>query len=609
VLTPDIEIENNSAMPLPAPVQRLVDRSFGVDLRSLALFRALLAMALIVDLSARLGGVRVFYADAGTLPRGALLALGESWRVCLHLANGGSWFAALLIVIELLAAVALLFGWHSRRAAALCFVLQASLLNRNPLLLVGGDTLLTALLFWSVLLPIGEYWSVDGALADAPPQHRRVCAWASAGLVLQVLSPFFFGALLLRAGAESGAAFTATLGRLPASPHAQNLLGDSGFAVAMAASALTLLPLLSVLRTIAVLLLLALVAALLLLGLPGSLPWLAAIGSLALLDGRVWDAGLRRLLRPRGGALRIYYDGEMAGGARTSQLLRSFLILPQAHIAPAQDNARANTLLQSNRSWVVIDHDDHAYLKWSALVLLLKRSPLFAPAGHLLGGVWAVRPANALYDWLQRRRPALARLGAALLPYRRRGADNADRDRLLQTAAALMLALLLAWNIGTLSATPSLLSRVARAPLRLLRIDQNWNAATLLPVQGKGWYLAPAQLADGRELDLLHPRQAAFSYAQPGAQRSRYDGLRWRVYLQRLHGAEFPSTRAHFARYLCRHWNAGHGATDAVKSFRLIYVAPAPDGAPGALEQDTIWQQDCGAGIDANAQANMAPGG
>jgi hypothetical protein len=46
---------------------------FGVDLRSLALFRMALALIALADLSMRAGSLIPFYTDRGVLPRQVLL--------------------------------------------------------------------------------------------------------------------------------------------------------------------------------------------------------------------------------------------------------------------------------------------------------------------------------------------------------------------------------------------------------------------------------------------------------------------------------------------------------------------------------------------------------
>ncbi|MGQ3055957.1 MAG: HTTM domain-containing protein, partial [Nevskia sp.] len=80
-------------------------------------------------------------------------------------------------------------------ALVVAFVLNASLLNRNPMVLLGGDILLTCLLFWAIFLPVAARYSLDAALSRTPPPvDNRHRSWASAGVLLQVMSVYFFSA-------------------------------------------------------------------------------------------------------------------------------------------------------------------------------------------------------------------------------------------------------------------------------------------------------------------------------------------------------------------------------------------------------------------------------
>src|SRR5262249_8214253 len=140
--------------------------------------------------------VRTFYTDAGVVPRDFAARLAGPLRVSLHLANGESWFALLLLLVEALAALALAFGCRTRAATAIAFVLQGSLLNRNPLVLVDADPLRACLLFGGFSLPLNARWSIDVALAEnAPPDAHRHVSIAGVGFLVQLACVLIFSAL------------------------------------------------------------------------------------------------------------------------------------------------------------------------------------------------------------------------------------------------------------------------------------------------------------------------------------------------------------------------------------------------------------------------------
>ena len=145
----------------------------------------------------RLADVTTFYTDWGVMPRDYIAATGGPLRLSLHLVNGDTWYAALLLIVEGLAALAMAFGWRTRLATIVVFVLEGSLLNRNPVILLGGDNLVVCLLFWAMFLPLAARWSFDAALAEnRPPERNAYCSFASAGLIVQVLTVYFFSAIL-----------------------------------------------------------------------------------------------------------------------------------------------------------------------------------------------------------------------------------------------------------------------------------------------------------------------------------------------------------------------------------------------------------------------------
>lgn len=170
---------------------------FGVDLRALAALRIVLALVVLVDLAGRAGNLSAHYTDNGVLPRWLLLEDLNPWRWSIGLINGTAAFQAMLFVVAAGAAVAMLVGWHTRVATIIVWVLVVSIQVRNPMLLSGADTLLRMLLFWSMLLPLGAWWSVDRRRASSSRVgSMQAVSVATAGLLLQIAFMYWFTALL-----------------------------------------------------------------------------------------------------------------------------------------------------------------------------------------------------------------------------------------------------------------------------------------------------------------------------------------------------------------------------------------------------------------------------
>ena len=586
---------------------RLNDRLaevFSVDLRTLALFRVALALTLLVDLCWRLTDVRAFYTDFGIMPRDWLLQGLGDWRFTPHLLFGDLYFTVALFLIEMLALLAMALGWRSRLAVLVVAVLHASLQNRNGAITIGGDSLACCLLFWSLFLPLGARWSVDAALStQQPPAENRHLSWASAGIVLQVLSVYFFSAIL-KSGNEwwpDGTAvyFAMHLDRY-ATPLGQWLLdfprlmqGLSYFVywLEWIGPLLALSPFLTrPLRAAVMLCLMAMHIGFILCLEIGPFPYISLSSLSLLLGGWFWDWRGRQ--STQGAGLRIYYDRDCGFCEKMCQLFRTFFVLPQARIEPAQNDARAAPLLAAHYSWVVIDTEDRAHLKWPAFVALLRASPLFGWLAAPLGSAVFVAPGNAAYDFVGRHRGTFGVLSAALLPRRAVAFEIGPR---WQWLAGLMLFAVLIWNFGTIKLVPDSVMQAQAPVLRLLRIEQLWNMFAPYPLKDDGWMVIDGRLEDGRAVNVLRPEQPV-SFDKPDRLSQTHEGIRWNTYRGRLWEPDYQSNLLYYGRYLCRNWNETARPGERLRRFDIYYVielTPPPGKAFGLDDRRLLWRHDC----------------
>lgn len=180
---------------------------FAIDPRSLAAFRIGVALIILCDLFNRAGDLQAFYTDQGLLPRSARLEmlgygdpLGFQHQWSIHLLNGQWWSQALLAGVAMWFAMWLLVGYRTQLAAIVSWVLLVSAEYRNPMIADAGDSILRALLFWSLFLPLGLCWSIDRAMqssesgepAGAPPQ--QINSVLSAVLLLQLAMMYWVSA-------------------------------------------------------------------------------------------------------------------------------------------------------------------------------------------------------------------------------------------------------------------------------------------------------------------------------------------------------------------------------------------------------------------------------
>ncbi|MGQ3055958.1 MAG: DCC1-like thiol-disulfide oxidoreductase family protein, partial [Nevskia sp.] len=328
----------------------------------------------------------------------------------------------------------------------------------------------------------------------------------------------------------------------------------------------------------------------------GPFPYISLTSLTTLAGGWIWDSlgdwRARRDARRGPHGLRIYYDRDCGFCLKSVLILKQLLLLGRAGIAPAQDTPRARKLLEDNYSWVIIDHDDRAYLKWPAFVILLKRSPLFAPLGLLLSGQWAVPPGNAVYDFVGRNRGGFGKLSGALLPFHDRPFETGP---IAQFIAGFALVVLGTWNFCTIHWLPERLYAFLTPPLRAVRLDQYWDMFAPFPSREDGWFVIPARLRDGTEFDLLHPERSGVSYDKPAQVNLEWRNIRWHKYLERIWSAQFANNRLHYGRYLCRNWNSTHGDGQQLDTFKIIYMLERsmPPGETPKVEQNVLWRHGC----------------
>lgn len=174
-------------------------KTFTLDLRALALFRIGMAALLLIDLYTRATDLEAHYSNSGVLPLSALFNF--SWNpyfFSFHTTSGLWQVQALYFGLATIFAVCLLLGFKTRIATVLSWVFILSLQNRNPMILQGGDDLVRMLLFWSIFLPWGAFYSLD-ARNSGVPEKISYCSAATVAFVLQIFLLYFCTALLKHA--------------------------------------------------------------------------------------------------------------------------------------------------------------------------------------------------------------------------------------------------------------------------------------------------------------------------------------------------------------------------------------------------------------------------
>ena len=536
-----------------------MSRVFTVDLRTLALFRVCFGFILLADLVSRSTDLVDHYTDRGVLPTEAARTALNEFGFSLHLLNGSVYFQASLFVVAGVFAIALILGYRTRLSSMVSWILLASLNHRNYHVLQSSDTLMLCLLFWSMFLPLGARFSVDGTLNKEERGANTHCSFASAALVIQVLSVYFFGALLKTSPAwvpDGNAvyfalhydAYASRLGIWAGGLPVELLRYVTYFVyyVELFGSILilspwfnyrfrlTLIPLL-VMMHIGFALLLAV----------GNYPYLSITSLMVLIPGKLWDdLGNRRasLQRP---TVKFYYDGPCDFCRKVCLILRELLALRRSPVLPADSLAEIRQLLDEHNSWVIEDSHGQRYVRWPAMVTVFEHSPIFSPVSRLLGQRHALALGERLYASIASNRDALSRLTGIVLPYR------ANRIRLplaVDLIAGGLLFLVLLSNVTGLKKVTFENPWTFARTLTALSLNQNWTMFTPQPGNLSRWLFVEGKLADGA---------------------GHYASYRWRKY---FHSEHVRKRWPQLGRYYCLRWNERHAAKPVVEVTAYLLI-------------------------------------
>ena len=188
--------EQNIKVPSPQPNNAVTPGGsalFEIDVRSLACFRILLALLILIDLAIRIGDLNAMYSEQGVMPLSLIQDYFQgTWRWSLFWVSGSIYFQCVLFLLTAIFVFALFLGFHSRIASVGCWVLIASLYNRAPFTVSGADTLLVIFLFWGMFLPLGACWSWDAMRRDTNSQTNTVVlSGGTVAILIQIALLYF----------------------------------------------------------------------------------------------------------------------------------------------------------------------------------------------------------------------------------------------------------------------------------------------------------------------------------------------------------------------------------------------------------------------------------
>ncbi len=599
----------------------LVRRVFSLDFRSIALFRILLALLLLADLALRSFDLSTFYTDDGVLPRRNWLLLTHRWHWSIHAASGELWWQVMLFMLAACFACALLFGYRSKLAAVASFILLASLLNRNGLILQGGDNLLVIMSFWAMFLPLGARYSFDAALQQAHLDNPNALASnayreqpyfsvATIAIVFQVLYLYFFTALM-KTGApwisQFDAAFYAVSLQHFATPIGDWIRQFPGLlkiATVFVLSVEFVGPLLVLspffwpwMRITGLLLLGSLHAAFLLMLHIGLFPLIDFMALSLLIPGALWvrlrnsdrQVARRRQLE----SIVIYYDEDCTFCIRMCLILRTFLLPQGTRILRAQNYPAVHAIMERENTWVIQDMQGGYHTHWQAMTYLFSQRWPFKPLGWLMSLQPLSVIGNRIYRWVAEHRGLMGRVTARLLPFRPLRVKPTLAGSLL---AALFFYVVTSYNIYDLPGVRGHMPPHVNHLARVARLDQRWDMFAPYPLTSSSYVLIPGTLRNGTTVDLYSLTSSKPDWQAPERFFPLYENYRWRKYLGRVESHSNSTVRQALGSYLCNSWNNRARDRDtqlATLEILVIKYRTNTKGQQKAESRRKVWRHWC----------------
>jgi len=590
-----------------------LERTYSLDLRSLALFRIALGAVLLGDLIWRAQDMLVFYTDFGVLPRAALLdKFSPPARFSIHMMSGQLIFQAMLFFVAAALAVMLMAGIRTRLAAFASWFMLVSIQNRTPVILQGGDVYLRVFAFIAMFLPLGALYSVDSGLREPEKEKPRFAHFSIPGvaLIAQVAMVYTF-AVLLKTAPEWRRDFSAVYYALQIQqityPLGQLLLHfpkllpwlTRGTLVQEGAIPLLLLTpfLAGPARMLGAVLIILLHVALGLSIRLGHFPYIACTAALPLIPTWFWELKWIRRRFPwlsgesmAGFGTRVYYDRNCSFCSKLVRIVRAFLVLPKTELIPAQEFPVTELEMRDQKSWIVVDPEGRRYYKWRALVHLVSQSPMFSCLTPVMRSEWLERNGRKWYEAIERNRDKLSRY----TDWIRSRPLNLKTSPGVTVFALLLIVFTLLWNLSSIVHVPFQPWEDALAIT--LDLDQKWDMFSPNPLTYDGYYVVVGQRRDGQEINVIHPDRPV-TYAKPESIADQYKNERWRKYLMNLSLKESTEYRLYYGRYLCRSWNTGRASYDPAVLVRFdIYFMAHQNSIqhpPTGFNRDLLWHHEC----------------
>jgi predicted DCC family thiol-disulfide oxidoreductase YuxK len=569
---------------LPAPNWRQL---FGIDLRSLALFRVLIALTCIIEILHIWPDSFAIFDDRGIYPRSEAISWNDPHVWSLYYLSGTILWARFLMCLTLLSSFALLIGYRTRIASVLCWILMLSYTGRIIAFTSGAHMLLPAYLFWGMFLPLNAKFSVDAALNDIPAENNNYLSGATFAFLIQIGCLYLFSALLKMDSVwnSSGNAIyyvlntttqTSPLGSYLAQwPSLLSYLTLSVYYLELFAVFFLFCPYYNAWTRVIILpFLIALHLSFLLFLAIGTFPIICLSGLAIFIPGKVWDIILTWFnQRPKRANIIVYYDAPCDFCRKVCLIFKTLGLPPQTPVIPAQDYPKVAAILQREQSWVIQDSPGNYLTHWNAVAWCWRRSPLLWPLGILFLPRFMQKVGEKIYLCIAKHRATLANLSAQFLPTTSKKLDF-QPFMVTQFALVILINVIVLSHIDTVNTTENLLNgtssevkspitRLTTNGLVTLGLNQKMDFFAPKPIQSTRWVTLEGVQKDGKIIDLLRHTHKPAPIYKPVNGYVAYPNHYWFKFFDRInYNAVWERI---IGNYFCLTQNTGDSALVSVR--------------------------------------------
>ena len=332
----------------------------------------------------------------------------------------------------------------------------------------------------------------------------------------------------------------------------------------------------------------------------GFLPWVNIAALFILLPERFWDSFTKKLKTPVEAfretplQIKIYFDGMCGFCKKMVLIIRTFFLIPETQILPAQDDLKVYEVMQKENSWVVMDHTGKLHTKYTAFLILCENSPVLYYLLPFFRFGPIVQYGTMIYEKIASNRFLGSRIISSL-KFRKINIEKNDCEKIFIVIFMIFIIFSNVENIYGKYKIPDNLKSLGT----LLNIEQPWYKSAPISTKDRNikWYLVQGIFNDGKEYNLLRYKEK-ISWRKPDFLSTYYKNRFWKNYFEdSLNISLYPGydiNAFNYTAYACKNWNKSEKQKSKLEFVKVFLVNEDVSSEYG-INKTLKWEQNCSA--------------